>query len=119
MAFFNFIQPYNETAIVCEALRGLRDIAECHEREITERYSIRKKYELAAKIIEANTDVLKTAIGSTQAERSRMMDCLEKIFQMPSVDEKALKLAEMAFDYLKSTSAVAAINAAPKMPMLL
>ncbi len=119
MKNYSLIQMCNEADIVREAIRGLCDIAECCEEQRTRRYEISQKCMLAAKIIDANTEVLKQAIDQSREERSRIMDNLDIIFLMPSIDDNVVKVAERLFDYLERTNAVAALRSAPQMPMLL
>ena len=113
MANFNYLKPLDETSIVCEAIRGLCDIAKCHDHEVTERYRIRQQCEQAVKIIEKQADILKAAIEAAHIERMSVVNNLGNLYLKPTIGEYELKLAERTFDYLISTSPMAVLNAAP------
>lgn len=118
MRDFNIIESNDGATIVCEAIRSLRDIAQCCEEQRTRRYEISKKCALAVKAIDSNTAILNNVIAVGREERMKLLDDLEKIFMLPSIDDNQLRLAERLFDHLERTSAIVALKSAPQMPML-
>lgn len=118
MKNFTLIESNDGAMIVCEAIRSLRDIAQSCEEQRTRRYETSQKCRLAAKIIDNNTEILKHVIGTSHEERIRLLDDLDKIFERPSIDGEAVKLAERLLNYLENTNAVAALRFSPQMPML-
>lgn len=113
MGDFTLIESNDGAMVVCEAIRSLRDIAQSCEEQRTRRYEISQQCKIAAEAIEKNAEVLMKAIGSDREYRMRLLDNLDKIFEMPSIDENVVKLAERLLDHLERTSAVAVLRSAP------